>query len=211
MKVVLFGSTGRTGALLIPKLVSAGHDVVCYARNPEKISTGDKVSVVKGDLTDKSLIESTIKGADAVVSTLGNPSVLSRDETLAVGIENVVSGMKATDVKRIIYMSSMGCNESRAQFGQLGPLSRFFICDMFLRFPLQVHTKCENMIKGANLDYTFIRPGKLTENMTTTTRFGIDLPAPWWPPRVSRNAVAELIAKQVDSREFVKKALWCYE
>ena len=49
MKVTILGATGRTGQQLITQALAAGHEVVAYARNPDKITqTHPRLQVVGG-------------------------------------------------------------------------------------------------------------------------------------------------------------------
>ena len=37
MKVTVFGATGAIGRIVVDDLLEAGHDVVAYVRNPDKV------------------------------------------------------------------------------------------------------------------------------------------------------------------------------
>ena len=73
MKITVFGATGNTGKLLVKQTLETGYEVVAYVRNPFKLTTTDNhLTVIQGELTDATSVETAIKGSDAVLSTLGS-------------------------------------------------------------------------------------------------------------------------------------------
>ena len=61
------GATGYVGGRLVPRLIEAGHDVVCLARDPSKLESApwrDRVSVVEGDLLDADTLPDALKDCD---------------------------------------------------------------------------------------------------------------------------------------------------
>jgi nucleoside-diphosphate-sugar epimerase len=78
MKILIIGSTGATGSLVVKQLIEQGHQVKAVVRSPEKLT-----AVIK-DQTNLELIEAAIldipdeklktyvKDCDAVVSCLGH-------------------------------------------------------------------------------------------------------------------------------------------
>ena len=73
MKVILYGSTGKSGGVILEELVGRGHTVVAAARKPEKVPKLKNVTAVQDDLSSSTKISSIVKGADAVVSAYGPP------------------------------------------------------------------------------------------------------------------------------------------
>src|SRR5262249_29800762 len=68
MKLTIFAATGGIGRLVLEQAVAAGHDVTAVVRNPKKLSR--EVPLVRADLAspDPAVLESAVKGADAVTS-----------------------------------------------------------------------------------------------------------------------------------------------
>src|SRR5215467_2045931 len=76
MKLTIFAATGAVGRQLLQQAVAAGHDVTAVVRNPAKLPAelaGEKVRAVTADLAapDPAVLESAVRGADAVLSGLG--------------------------------------------------------------------------------------------------------------------------------------------
>ncbi len=73
MKVVLYGSTGKVGSVILKELVGRGHTVVAAARIPEKLPKLKEVTAVQDDLSNPAKIAAIVRGADAVASAYGPP------------------------------------------------------------------------------------------------------------------------------------------
>ncbi|HTK81869.1 MAG TPA: NAD(P)H-binding protein, partial [Bacteroidota bacterium] len=72
MNLLIFGSTGGTGRVLVEQALAEGHIVTAFARNPAKVQTTHKnLRIVKGDILQYDSVEMAIAGQDAVLSTLG--------------------------------------------------------------------------------------------------------------------------------------------
>jgi putative NADH-flavin reductase len=110
MRVVILGSTGPSGILLIEEALSAKHVVVVYARNPQKLpahlSKHPDITIVKGELEDPKALDTALTGADAVLSalgpTFGNPS----GTPIARGYSAVLEAMRRAGVKRLIALGT---------------------------------------------------------------------------------------------------------
>lgn len=110
MKVALIGASGFVGKALLNELVSRGNEVIAIARDINKIENSDaKVTKVAIDVLDKEKLATTINGADAVVSAFNagwaNPNLYN--DTVA-GAEAIQAGVKASDVKRYIFIGGAG-------------------------------------------------------------------------------------------------------
>ncbi|MCA1414265.1 SDR family oxidoreductase [Bradyrhizobium sp. NBAIM20] len=72
MNVVVFGSTGSTGRLVVESALSAGHVVTAFVRDPKRMPlTHPNLRIVEGDAMDAASVASAVQGADAVICTLG--------------------------------------------------------------------------------------------------------------------------------------------
>src|SRR5664280_228512 len=71
MKVALCGGTGQAGSRILKELLDRGHTVTALVRDPAKVTTQQRLTVVKGDVTDESSIADASRGADALVSAYG--------------------------------------------------------------------------------------------------------------------------------------------
>ena len=110
MKVALIGASGFVGKALLNELVSRGNEVIAIARDTAKIeSTDEKVTKVAVDVLDTEALAAALKDADVVVSAFNpgwtNPNLYQ--DTVA-GAEAIQAGVKASGVKRFIFIGGAG-------------------------------------------------------------------------------------------------------
>jgi len=110
MKVALIGASGFVGKALLNELVGRGNEVIAIARDKDKIEgTDEKVTKVAVDVLNTEALAEALKGADVVVSAFNpgwtNPNLYQ--DTLA-GAEAIQAGVKASGVKRFIFIGGAG-------------------------------------------------------------------------------------------------------
>lgn len=75
MRVAVLGATGRTGQEIVARALNRGFHVTALVRRPEGLPVQDeKLEVVVGDARDPGVIDRVLRGADAVISSLGLPA-----------------------------------------------------------------------------------------------------------------------------------------
>src|SRR5580698_4760836 len=122
MKILVLGSTGKTGLELLEQGLEDGHEVTAFARRPEAVALKHaKLRVLKGDILDRASVTAAVEGQDAVLSALGVRQ-LGANTVLSDGTRNVIQAMQQSGVRRLIVESSLGVGDSA---GQLGPLYNF--------------------------------------------------------------------------------------
>ncbi|MEY9862331.1 putative NADH-flavin reductase [Catenulispora sp. GAS73] len=74
--IIVFGAGGRAGRAIVAQALRRGHRVVGVVRDPARYpglaDLGDDVTVVAGDLTDASSVESVISGVSGEVAAVVN-------------------------------------------------------------------------------------------------------------------------------------------
>lgn len=162
MKIVVFGGTGGTGALIVKEALSAGHDVTVVARTPAKVAAEHpRLAVVRADVTDAASILPAVEGKDAVVSALGAASNRAPVTVHRVGIASILAAMKSGGVRRLVAISSGGHYE-----GHDPNASRFFewiIRPLFLRHIYEDLVAMDGLIEASDLDWTILRPPRLLD------------------------------------------------
>ena len=203
MNLLIFGASGRTGHELVRQALAANHHVTAYIRNPPKLKIeSENLRVIQGDATDYSLVEDAVKGHDAVFSTLGAASPFKYDQSVVDGIENIVKAMEATGVRRLIYMSAINVKESR---GNAGLLVRFAATTL-LKTETAGHEAREAIIKSSSLDWTLVRPAKLSDGKHTASyRHGEQVSAKGLAGGISRADVADFMLRQVNDNTYVRR------
>ncbi|HET9260100.1 MAG TPA: SDR family oxidoreductase [Acidimicrobiia bacterium] len=127
-RVLVTGATGYVGGRLVPRLIEAGHDVVCLARDPSKLDSEpwrEHVSVVKGDLLEADTLAASLEGCDYafyLVHSMDGGDFGERDRQSASNFTTAASGKS---LRRIVYLGGLGEGslsphlESRQEVGRI--------------------------------------------------------------------------------------------
>ena len=107
MRLIIFGSTGKTGQLLLQQALDVGHEVTAIARDPAKITIKhEKLSIKQVNIFDQEELVPLFKDADAVISTLGfkrKPKPVAGYLRFA---EASTKALRNVECKRLIVMHS---------------------------------------------------------------------------------------------------------
>lgn len=110
MRCLVIGATGYIGARLVPRLLAAGHDVRCLARDREKLARKDwapRVRAVLGDVSDPEIAAAACRDAEAVfylVHSMDGPDYAERDRRAAAVLAHAAT---AAGVRRIVYLGGL--------------------------------------------------------------------------------------------------------
>ncbi len=112
MRIALTGATGYVGGRLVPQLLEAGHEVVCLARNPEKLaqrSWRELVEARQADVLDTASVDAAMADCDAayyLIHSMGSsPDFEDADRRAAA---NVAAAAESAGLRRIIYLGGLG-------------------------------------------------------------------------------------------------------
>ena len=204
MKILIFGASGATGHELVKKALEQNHYVTAFVRDLSKLPlTHNNLKFVHGDVKDYAAVREGIKDQDAVLSVLGASTPFKKDPILIKGVKNIIRSMQELNVKRFIYLSFIGVSESRKDAGFvinhiLAPLLHAAVAD---------HEEKENLIKASNLEWTIVRPPKLTNGSPKGTyRSGEDIKPKSLVPTLSRADLADFLLNQLTDKTFFGKA-----
>ena len=107
MNIALLGATGAVGGHFLIKALAAGFEVKALVRTPEKLRKDASLSVLKGDVANPVDVAELIRGADVVVSCLGNvKGMLIMEEAAEVILQTVAEQSKPP---KCLFISSIGC------------------------------------------------------------------------------------------------------
>lgn len=200
MKLTIFGATGPSGRELVRQALDGGHSVTAFVRDPARLPfQHERLSVARGDVLDQAAVDAAVAGRDAVISALGinrgSPKTIHAD-----GTKRIVAAMERHGVRRYIGLSAFGAGDSRD--GSLYVRLTWAL----LRPNLEDKQRHEELIRASELDWTLIRPPRLT-NGPATGRYRTGSDIRMRPTaQVSRADVAAFALSQLDDDEFVRRA-----
>jgi len=118
-RVLVTGGAGYVGAVLVPKLLSAGYqvkviDLYIYGEDVlDAVKDDPQLEEIKGDIRDTTLLEQAISNCDAVIhlACISNDPSFELDPELGRSINydafiDLVNISKENGIKRFIYASS---------------------------------------------------------------------------------------------------------
>jgi uncharacterized protein YbjT (DUF2867 family) len=164
VKLVVFGSSGRTGRLVIAGALERGHEVTAFARTPEALGelAPRCAHVVRGDVVDRVVVAEAMSGQEAVVYAVG-PAPGESATTTADGVLRVVRTMQTYGVRRLIALSAAGVEAEEE--------ARSFFARLFRPRPEVVDPgevrRMEVTVRQSELDWTLVRPSRLTDGPAT--------------------------------------------
>ena len=204
MNILVIGSTGPQGREFVAQALGAGHDVRALARNPSALQSAPSLEVVRGDVFDPPSLDAAVHGQDAAVVILGVSFAAARKPTnvFSQGTRNLITALKGACVRRLIVVSSFGVGDSGRD---AGILERVFFA-LVVRGAYADKDLQEQAVRESGLDYTIVRPTRLTMGPGTgryTARVGRGpVPSP-----IARADVARFILDALRTREYVGKTV----
>lgn len=199
-RLLIFGASGGVGQELVAQGLMAGHQISAFVRDPDRLVQRDpRLDLIVGDVGDHGSIASALPGHDAVLVALGMSMPRRPHPEIVPGVGFMVDAMAAHGPKRLVYLSSLGTPGTGRQ---LGWFVRNIIVPVFLRRPLHDHGVNERIISQSQLDWTIVRPPRLTLGPRTGQyRQGEAIVSHKLISEISRADVADfMIGEAVDNR-----------
>ncbi len=199
MRIVVVGAGGRSGKLVVEKLLAAGHQVVASIRNPKHmagmVTLGAETVMLDLDKSSGPDFQAVFKGADAIVfaagSATGESSALDRTGTI-----KTVRAAESAGVKRYLTISSIGASTGMKLTGE-------WATDEMRDYYKQKRA-ANKYLRESGLDFTIVEPGELTDGKgsgkVTISEDAID------EGKIDRADVAAVVVELLASRRSVGKA-----
>ncbi|HUQ58356.1 NAD(P)-dependent oxidoreductase [Lentzea sp.] len=199
MRLTIFGATGRTGRVVVEHALRLGHEVTALTRDPSRIGSRPRLRVVGGDVRDPAAVAEALRGADAIVSTLGRrrrgPDVCTE------GIRAVLAHTARRGPRRLILLSNYGVADSRHRTAYVA------VSWLLERAVLRDKERMEALLRGSDSDWTVVRAPVLTNGPRTGDyRTGTDLRLSF-TARVSRADIAEFMLAELRDNTYLRRAV----
>lgn len=208
MKLIVFGATGGIGRLLIAGAVQRGHSVTAFVRSPEALPAQDGLRVVQGDLFDPQAVGDAIDGQSAVFSALG-ARTLKANPILSRALPLIISGMHFHMVDRIIAVGAAGALSPAGKYQP--PFANLIFAvarSTFLRHPMADQRAQERLLAASDLDYTIVRPPRLTDCPPTGRYRVLPDALPSSSRHISRADVADFMLQQLTDPRFHRRGVY---
>lgn len=199
MDVVVFGAAGPTGRLVCKQALDAGYCVRAVTRRagPFPLEGAEQLRVVRADVLSGQGVDEAVAGADAVLSVLGAPYQRRAVSVYSAGTRSIVAALRTRGLGRRLVVVSSGLTFPPPRgFGWFADSIVFpFLRSVPGRTLYADMRRMETYLHGCDdLDWTVMRPGRLTNGPASAYRLDLDHPSQGTTSRADLAAamVAEL-------------------
>jgi len=204
MKIAIFGSTGRTGKLLVAQALENGHQLDVLARDPAKLEVShEKLTVIQGDAKDAAVVEQVIEGTDAVISALG-PTKGQQPFTVSKAVENILAAMQKHNVKRLVFSAGAGVGDPQDEPGFMDKVIGFLL-KLTARAVYEDMEKAVQLVRSSKTDWTIARAPMLTDDPGTGD-MEVGYLGKGVSMRLSRADLAAFMLASLQTEEHTRKA-----
>jgi putative NADH-flavin reductase len=204
--ILIIGASRGIGLETVRQALDQGYQVRAFARSASEIPiTHAELRKVNGDALKAEDVAAAVKGADAVIQSLGAKAslglVTSQTQLFSGATRILIQAMESAGVRRLICVTGFGAGDSREHMSLL------------LRLPFELllgrvyadKAVQEAMIRRSALSWVIARPGILTNGPRTGRYKILDEPAEWRNGTISRADVADFLVKQIQDNAYLGK------
>ncbi|MBE1874516.1 NAD(P)H-binding protein [Myceligenerans pegani] len=163
MRIAIVGGHGKVALQLHPLLVGAGHIPVALVRDEayadELRGLGAEVRLLDIENSEAADFATAFTGCEAVVFTAGGgpDGNIERKQTVDLeGSLKSIHGARETGISRFVQVSAIGVDSLPAP--ERGQVWRAYV---------EAKRDADAALRASDLDWTIIRPGRLTDGAAT--------------------------------------------
>lgn len=195
MKITILGAHGKIAMHMHPMLVKNGHQVRGLIRKQEQSEELKNLGVepVICDVEKEDDISEAVGNVDAVVFAAGAGPGSGADRKWTVdrdGAVKLIEAAKKNGIDRYVMISAMGLDEPRGS-------------DVFQVYQ-KAKAEADEALRKSGLDYTIIKPGRLTDEKGTGK---VSLAPKLDPGEIPREDVAAVLTNVLETPSLSGKTL----
>jgi nucleoside-diphosphate-sugar epimerase len=176
LKVLVVGATSGSGRAAVKSLLAQDHHVTALARTASSLQAEFALAnTIDRDVNNAVDVDAAVQGQDAVIVTLGiaenplrvrffDPCRTARN-IRSMGTRHIVSAMHRHGVRRLVFQSSYGVEQTRNLLGFLDRL----IFNFILKPQIDDTEAQESVVRESPLDGVIAQPVPLTDTSTKAT------------------------------------------
>jgi putative NADH-flavin reductase len=206
MKLSIFGGSRGTGLELIGKALAEGHEITVLARRPEVLRERfPEIRVVPGDVFNSESVIATVKGSEAVISTLGFVGRSKETKIYSEGVLNVARAMEKLGPRRLVVLAASQGIDPHPDFPWYASIMmKLFVRPMF-GFAYRDMAKMTDLLAQSDIDWTLVGVPMLT-NGSRRGHYRSSIGRPLHHAfRISRTDVAEYLLSIINDRAAFRK------
>jgi putative NADH-flavin reductase len=203
MKVLVIGSTGRAGRLLVEYALEQGHEVTAFARHVGDYPLAhERLRFFTGDVLYPPLLDAVMPGHDAVCSVIGIRQFSGEITLLSTGARNVIASMERAGLQRLLTLTGAGILQENQDELLMESLS---FPPNLMNISLD-QLRVYHALQESRLDWTIVAPSFMHQGPRTGKYVA---EADYFPRncqnRISVEDVADFMTRELDERQFVGK------
>lgn len=205
MQITILGATGQVGKAVLAEALKQGYQVKVLVRSPEKLGDlKEKVSIIKGNLLDRSSVEKVLQGSNAVINAAGGvkePEQFNKFQKIA---EILTENMNAQGITRLINISGAVTNLPDEELEFKRKFMKIFVSLFFKQMKEAQEAFLPVIIKNKNIKWTFVRAAMISKNAGTGKVLADDKKMPG--TKIMLEDLGKFMVDQIKSTEWINKA-----
>jgi len=204
MKLIVLGATGGIGLEIVRQATEHGHSVTAFVRTAGPLAAfKNRIAVIRGDVLDDAELERVMEGHDALLSGFGPrvPIAKSDADLLSRFGTTLTKAALRARLRRLIVVSTAFLFEDSI----LPPAN--LVGRLFFPRMVMDATEMESILQKSGLDWTIVRPPRLT-NRPLTGKYRVrEGHLPGFGFTISRADVADFMIKTAENQQFIGKVI----
>lgn len=200
MRIAIIGGSRGTGLATAREALHRGHEIVIVSRS-DPCLIQDRVRWLAGDARDSTVLERALDGCSATVTALGITQPWKNTSLFSQAAVALVRAMHNSDLKRTVLITGLGAGDSRGHQGWLFD-NVFF--PVFLSRSYTDKDRAEAVLRKSDLDWTIVRPGKLTNGPQKGNVEALLTPDTYRFGTISRTDVAAFVMDCIEKDAFLR-------
>jgi putative NADH-flavin reductase len=169
-RLLILGSTGRTGKFLLEEALARDFEVNILVRDVQKIKIqSEKLRIFEGTPCNQEDLAKALQGCTHVMSALNISrnsdfpwaNLRTPKDFLEKTIQNLIDLSKTNPLENVMVISAWGVAETR---NDIPFWFRWMIDFTNVKYGYLGHEDQEKLLKSSDLDWTIVRPVILTNN-----------------------------------------------
>jgi putative NADH-flavin reductase len=147
MRILVIGSTGRTGKHVVQQGLKRGHQITAFSRRPQELADVQGLSgIIHGNGENLDDVRKAVQGQDAVIMVGGGSAI----------VRNLIIAMNEANMRRLVITSSRSVVATQPQLA-------IALAWMIFRAPYADLARAEGMLETSDLDWSIVRGTRLTD------------------------------------------------
>jgi putative NADH-flavin reductase len=165
MRLAVFGGSRGTGLHLIEKALAEGYEINALARHPAGLRERfPDIQVIQGDVFNIEDTTATVKGSDAVISTLGFAG-RSRETTIySKGVLNITRVIQELGPRRLIVLAASQGIDPYPDFPWYASIMMKLLIKPMFGFAYRDMAKMKDQLLLSDIDWTLVGVPMLTNS-----------------------------------------------